>query len=104
MEDQIQRLAIPLGWSLPRPGEIREIAERIWNGSLGEELSQTLGPEAVADLFGLWDEHSRASDILRIRLKTLIALHPFPGSCSDCSGLQYSTEAGVHEMEKGLQK
>ena len=86
-EDQLQRLQVPEQWVLPKAGAIREIARQIWDGSLGEDLSQNLGQEAVCDLIKLWQECSQASEVSRIRLKTVIATRPFPGSCPECPEL-----------------
>jgi len=84
MEDRLQRVQIPEHWSRPEVGDVREIADQLWDGSLGEEISLSLGKEYVDELLRSWRELDRASEILRSRLRTLVALQPFPGSCSEC--------------------
>lgn len=84
MEDNLQRVQIPDRWSRPEVGYVREIADQLWDGSLGEEISQSLGKDYVDELLRSWQGLDRAVQILRSRLKTLVALQNFPGSCSEC--------------------
>ncbi len=83
-EDSLQRASIPQQWDRPKAGTLRDIAGQIWDGSLDEDMSRDLGREAVNYLLNLWQECSRASEVLRLRLKALIALRVFPGGCSEC--------------------
>ena len=83
-EDSFQRVPVPHQWDRPKAGKLGEIAGQIWEGSLDEDMSRDLGREAVNDLLNLWQECSRASEVLRTRLKTLIALRVFPAGCSEC--------------------
>ena len=86
MEDRLQRVQIPEQWWRPGAGKVREIAGQIWDGSLDEELSPSLGQEYIEELLRLWQERTRTSQILCSRLKTLIAIQPFSGGCSECKG------------------
>ena len=76
MEDKLQRADFPEDWSRPSVGELREIANQLWDGTLGEELSQWLGKETVNELLRLWLQWSQASEVLRLRLRTLVSLQP----------------------------